>query len=102
VNVTAINKISKSFLYISALSITLDFPIDFIKFRFTPSTTKKNAPTLVIQGYEDQYGTEKQLKLIQQAVPTAQLKMMKGVKHHPHLEKTDEVVEMICGFLVEK
>lgn len=58
------------------------------------------APTLVIQGDEDQYGTEEQLKLIQQAVPTAQLKMMKGVKHHPHLEKTEEVVEMIRVFFV--
>lgn len=60
------------------------------------------APTLVIQGDEDQYGTEEQLKLIQQAVPTAQLEMMVGVKHHPHLEQTDDVVEMIRGFLVER
>lgn len=71
---------------------------DFRDWNIVEDVRGIQAPTLAIQGDEDQYGTEKQLKLIQQAIPTAQLEMMVGVKHHPHLEKTDEVVEMIRGF----
>ena len=57
-------------------------------------------PTLAIQGKSDQYGTNLQLELIEQAVPHAQTKLMDLVKHHPHLEKTNEVVDLIRGFVL--
>lgn len=74
---------------------------DFKDWNIVEDVRGIQAPTLAIQGDEDQYGTEDQLKLIQQAVPTAHVEMLEGVKHHPHLEKTNEVVEMIRGFLVK-
>lgn len=75
---------------------------DFKDWNIVEDIRNIQAPTLAIQGDEDQYGTEDQLKLIQQAVPNAQIEMLVGVKHHPHLEKTNEVVEMIRRFFLGK
>jgi pimeloyl-ACP methyl ester carboxylesterase len=52
-------------------------------------------PTLAIQGKEDQYGTKLQLDLIQQAIPQAEIAFLDFVKHHPHLEKSAEILSRI-------
>ncbi len=50
------------------------------------------APALFIQGKEDQYGTAKQLKLIQARFPNGTSLLLDSCGHHPHLEKKDEVI----------
>lgn len=57
------------------------------------------APCLVIQGKEDQYGTIKQLELIQKNVPQAKTTFLAHCKHHPHLEMKAELLSEIVLFL---
>ena len=52
-------------------------------------------PLLAIQGKEDQYGTKLQLDLIQQTIPQAEIAFLDFVKHHPHLEKSAEILSRI-------
>ncbi len=52
-------------------------------------------PSIIIQGKEDQYGTEKQVSEIISALSDAEGVMLENCKHHPHLEKTTEVIELI-------
>lgn len=57
-------------------------------------------PILAIQGVNDQYGTEKQLDLIEQHTPlaTVQKVMLPQCGHHPHLEQSTKVIDLICDF----
>lgn len=52
-------------------------------------------PTIAIQGREDQYGTDKQVDDIVSALTNAQGIILDQCKHHPHLEKSKEVIELI-------
>jgi pimeloyl-ACP methyl ester carboxylesterase len=52
-------------------------------------------PALILQGKEDQYGTEKQVNEIVSALENAEGVMLDNCKHHPHLEKTKEVIDLI-------
>ncbi|MDD2983373.1 MAG: alpha/beta hydrolase [Crocinitomicaceae bacterium] len=52
-------------------------------------------PTIAIQGREDQYGTEKQIDDIVSALVHVKGVMLDQCKHHPHLEKTKEVIDLI-------
>ncbi len=55
-------------------------------------------PLLAIQGKEDQYGTKLQLELIQNSVPQAEIAFLDFVKHHPHLEKSAEILSLVEGW----
>lgn len=55
-------------------------------------------PTLAIQGKEDQYGTKLQLEFIQKAIPQAEITFLDLVKHHPHLEKSAEILSLVQGW----
>lgn len=52
-------------------------------------------PLLAIQGKEDQYGTKLQLEFIQKAIPQAEIAFLDLVKHHPHLEKSTEILSLV-------
>jgi len=55
-----------------------------------------NCPVLAIQGENDQYGSEKQLLLIQENIPhKTTLKLIKNCGHHPHLERGLDVIQLI-------
>lgn len=55
-----------------------------------------NANGLFLQGANDQYGTEKQLKLIVDNFSgTCSSVLLKDCRHHPHLEQTNKVIEII-------
>ena len=54
-----------------------------------------DCPSIIIQGKDDQYGTEKQVSEIVSALSNAEGVMLENCKHHPHLEKTNEVIELI-------
>lgn len=58
-----------------------------------------NTPGLFIQGKTDQYGTPKQLELIQSRFSNGTTLLLDGCGHHPHLEKKGEVIWAICEFL---
>jgi pimeloyl-ACP methyl ester carboxylesterase len=54
---------------------------------------------LCIQGTDDQYGTEEQLKLIKTAIPQAETIMLDECGHHPHLEQMEKVCRLIIDHL---
>jgi pimeloyl-ACP methyl ester carboxylesterase len=57
-----------------------------------------SAPTLVIQGREDPYGTLAQVERIVSAVgPSAQTLLVPG-GHSPHLDATDQVIAGVAAF----
>lgn len=52
-------------------------------------------PSLIMQGDKDEYGTTKQLELIQKHVPKADILLLEGIHHQPHLENIELVVREI-------
>lgn len=57
------------------------------------------SPALIIQGREDQYGTPLQVELIVQQLANAHGVILENCNHHPHLEKGEEVIELILGWI---
>ena len=57
-----------------------------------------NTPSLFIQGSDDQYGTSKQLDLIQSRFQNGTTLLLDDCGHHPHLEKTENVISTISQF----
>jgi pimeloyl-ACP methyl ester carboxylesterase len=59
-------------------------------------------PVFAIQGEQDQYGTAKQLQLIQENVGSfCQTQMLSSCGHHPHYEQSETVKEEIKIFLTK-
>ena len=57
-------------------------------------------PGIFIQGAEDQYGTIEQLNLIQEKFTnTGKTVMIDDCGHHPHLEKSAEVISLITKWI---
>lgn len=57
-------------------------------------------PVLVIQGCNDQYGTEQQLKLIRSSVKGhVNTALLSSCGHHPHLEQPETTIKEIRKFL---
>jgi pimeloyl-ACP methyl ester carboxylesterase len=56
-------------------------------------------PTLVIQGTLDAYGTERHPRDIAATIPGAQLWLLDGVGHDPHVEASEAYVERLLSFL---
>ncbi len=63
-------------------------------------TARVTAPTLVIQGADDPYGTLEQVERIEARVPGARRLVLPG-GHSPHLEHRAEVVAAIAAFVAE-
>lgn len=59
-----------------------------------------HAPLLLIQGEDDQYGTESQLEAIESSVggPVERL-WLPGCGHSPHLDRPEDVAEAVISFL---
>lgn len=58
-----------------------------------------SAPVLVVQGRDDQYGTLRQVDVVRERVSLAEVLILEGCRHVPHLERGDEVVRAICEFM---
>jgi len=56
-------------------------------------------PALIFWGDSDTVIPLKEGEYLQNIMPNAELKILKGVNHIPHLEDLDEVVELSVGFL---
>lgn len=52
-------------------------------------------PGLFLQGADDQYGTVRQLALIEQAHANGEMVEIKNCGHHPHLEQGPEVLSIV-------
>jgi pimeloyl-ACP methyl ester carboxylesterase len=57
------------------------------------------APTLVIQGAHDQYGTLAQVDAIERGVRGPFTRVVLDARHAPHLEAPDETLEAAAAFL---
>lgn len=58
------------------------------------------APLLLIQGEDDQYGTESQLEAIESWVGgTTERLWLAGCGHSPHLDRPEDVAEAVTSFL---
>lgn len=60
-----------------------------------------SSPVLAIQGTDDQYGTQAQVDSIAAAAANCSTAMIAGCGHHPHIEKQEEVLNMIAGWYTE-
>ncbi len=59
-----------------------------------------NSPLLALQGSRDQYGTIKQLQLIEESVNgIVETQLIDACGHHPHLEKMELVIGEVKRFL---
>ena len=56
-------------------------------------------PVLVLQGTQDEYGTEKQIDAIRHRIPAALAIMLDDCKHAPHRDRPEAVLSAICSFL---
>jgi pimeloyl-ACP methyl ester carboxylesterase len=59
-------------------------------------------PTLAIQGWDDQYGTEKQVETIIDQVPDSRALMLPECGHSPHREQEEAVLEAAAAFIEER
>jgi pimeloyl-ACP methyl ester carboxylesterase len=56
-------------------------------------------PVLVLQGTQDEYGTEKQIDAIQRRIPSASAIMLDDCNHAPHRDRPDATLSAISQFL---
>lgn len=66
----------------------------FLNWNIVPEIGSK-LPGLFIQGADDQYGTVKQLELIQSKFPNGRSELIQACGHHPHLEQNQHVISAI-------
>ena len=64
-----------------------------------PLVREVRCPTLVVQGTDDNYGTERQPRDIAAAIPGAVLWLIDGVGHEPHVELADAYVQRVLEFI---
>jgi pimeloyl-ACP methyl ester carboxylesterase len=59
-------------------------------------------PVLALQGADDPYGSEEQLRVLERHVPgPAQTRLIAGARHAPHLEAPAETLSAIVAFVQE-
>jgi pimeloyl-ACP methyl ester carboxylesterase len=71
---------------------------EFEAWNLEGEVARVTAPTLLIQGDQDPYGTLEQLDRIQAHLPSARRLVLPG-GHSPHLEQRETVLGAICDFL---
>lgn len=52
---------------------------------------EQSIPSFILQGDQDEYGTEQQLELIESKLKNAATYLIPDCHHQPHLEKTEEI-----------
>ena len=73
---------------------------EFANWNICNEIGSSHIPGLFIQGAEDQYGTVEQLNLIQEKFTnTGKTVMIDDCGHHPHLEKSAEVISLIANWI---
>lgn len=72
---------------------------DYARWDLRPAIRGIRAPLLALQGENDEYGLPAQLDGIKEAVPHAEIELMPGLGHFPHVEAPDRIAERIAAFL---
>jgi pimeloyl-ACP methyl ester carboxylesterase len=57
-----------------------------------------DVPTLVIWGEQDRFAAPSYGRQLAERIPNAELRMLAGAGHYPHIEQSAEVIEMIDAF----
>ena len=73
---------------------------DFRAWNIEPWVSKISCPVLVIQGEEDEYGTEEQLQRIAQQAPDVELLLVPRCRHSPHRDQPEVILEAARSWLV--
>ncbi len=83
-----------------AWSDTWNLP-EFYDWNICEDISSINCPVLAIQGINDQYGTPKQLELIEEFVTnnTVETVLLPKCGHHPHLEMPNETENAILDWI---
>ena len=72
---------------------------DFRSWNITALLPGVQAPTLVLQGRDDEYGTSAQVDAILAAVPRAQATVFSDCRHAPHRDARAGVLERTAAFI---
>ena len=76
---------------------------EFTDWNITQEITNSKAKGLFIQGSDDQYGTPQQIELIQKNYTgLSKAILLNNCGHHPHLEKTNTVIEHVSNWWKKK
>jgi pimeloyl-ACP methyl ester carboxylesterase len=75
----------------------------FRAFDITEYLPRIQVPVLAVQGADDPYGTDAQLRVLEQSVrvPTRTM-LIAGARHAPHLEAKDATLAAITGFIADR
>jgi pimeloyl-ACP methyl ester carboxylesterase len=73
----------------------------FLPFEIGDALRSVSLPTLMIQGDADQYGTLAQAEYLRTRVPQADILVLSGCGHTPHLEQREPVIERIADFCAD-
>ncbi|MGD9945292.1 MAG: alpha/beta fold hydrolase [Burkholderiaceae bacterium] len=72
---------------------------DFPAWTIEAEVAASRCPILAIQGWQDQYGTMRQIDRIAELRPDARLLKLDDCRHSPHLDRHDEVLAAIVSFV---
>lgn len=71
----------------------------FLAWNIEAEVARIACPVLAIQGEDDQYGTMRQIERIAELHADTRLVRLADCRHSPHLDRPDEVIAAIRGFL---
>jgi pimeloyl-ACP methyl ester carboxylesterase len=71
---------------------------DFKSWNMNKELSQILCPVLAIQGEQDEYGSPKQLNLIEELSP-AEIHLIPNCGHIPHFQKPNELIELVHNFL---
>jgi pimeloyl-ACP methyl ester carboxylesterase len=72
---------------------------DFRRWDITDVLAYIRVPILIVQGEEDQFGTGRQIEVArQECYCPVDVALMPGVRHAPHREAADELVQVVADF----
>ncbi len=72
----------------------------FLKWNIEDALPGIQVPVLVIQGLDDEYGTLKQIEVLEKSLGHSPDKLiLEGCGHAPHLEREDQVLKKVLSFL---
>ena len=73
----------------------------FARFDIRPECSRISAPLLLVQGFEDEYGTMRQLDEIAAVARQAQQVRLPNCGHSPHRDQSEKTLQAVVEFLEE-
>jgi pimeloyl-ACP methyl ester carboxylesterase len=72
---------------------------DFLKWNIEPLLENVICPVLAVQGYDDEYGTMRQIDGVHSAIAHAQLLKLESCGHSPHIDQPGRLIDAVSEFL---